>query len=123
AAASPPLFAGRAKRYTVFDDASKTVTFDESQTICASPASDWSSRRPRPSFVSQSRPDAPDISADPAGPRSAPDGKRRFVNLILAVIPSGSGAASASCSASGRALGGGVGPPLRAATASAAPPA
>ena len=81
------------------------------QTIWTSPASDWSSIRPRPSFVSQSRPEAPDISAEPVWPRSAPDGKRLFVNVTRAVTPSGVGAASASWIAWSSGFGGGVGPP------------
>ncbi len=65
------------------------------QTICASPASDWSSMRP-PSLESQSRPEAPDISAEPTLPSSAPEGKSLFVNLIRAVMPAGAGAVRAS---------------------------
>ena len=51
-----------------------------SQRIWTSPASDWSSIRPRPSPVSHSRPEAPVISAEPVWPRSAPDGNRLLVN-------------------------------------------
>ncbi len=65
-------------------------------TICASPAFDWSSIRPRPSFVSHRRPDAPDISAEPTCPKRAPDGNSLFVNVTRAVTPSAGFAASAS---------------------------
>ena len=80
--------------------------------------------RPRPSFVTHSRPEAPDISAEPALPSSAPEGKSLFVNVIRAVIPSGAGAARASWIACASGFGGGVGPlPPLAATAIAAPAA
>src|ERR1700732_2407949 len=79
-------------------------------TIWTSPALDCSSTRPRPSFVSQSRPDAPVISAEPVCPRSAPEGKRLFVNVICAVTPSGAPAESASWIAWARGFGGRRGP-------------
>ena len=87
----------------MFDDASYTVTFVSFQTICASPASDCSSRRPPFAFI-QSRPVAPVISAEPAWPVSAPDGKRLFVKVIRAVTPVGSAAPSASWIACGERL-------------------
>src|SRR6185436_2408168 len=83
-----------------------------------------SSSRPRPSFVAHRRPEAPDISAEPTCPVMAPEGKSLFVNLILAVTPSGAWPASESCNASASGFGGGVDPlPPLAATAIAAPPA
>src|SRR5439155_5074225 len=103
--------AGSLTRYTVFDEGSYTVSCVKFHPIWASPASDWSSSRPRPSLVIQSRPEAPFISADPALPRSEPEGKRLLVNAIRAVIPCGSEAVSASWTASANGFGGGVGPP------------
>jgi hypothetical protein len=63
------------------------------------------------------------MSAEPAAPSSEPDGKRLFVNLMRAVMPSGAGAASASWIASPSGFGSGVGPLPPAATAMAALPA
>ena len=105
----------------MFDEASYTLTVEPFQTICASPASDWSSIRPRPSFVAHSRPLASDIRAEPALPSNAPDGKSLFVNFTRAVMPAGAGAASASLIALSSGFAGGTGPPPRAATAIAAP--
>ena len=99
------------------------LTVEESQTIWTSPASDWSSMRPLPSPVSQSRPDAPERSADPAFPSRAPEGISLFVNAILAVTPFGFGAESASWIAWSSGFGGGVGPPPSAASAITVPPA
>ena len=83
-----------------------------SETICASPASDWSSSRRWPSLVSQSRPDAPESSGEPAAPASDPSAlepSRLFVNWIRAVTPSTGAAESASWTACESGSGGGVG--------------
>ena len=95
--------------YAVFDDASYTETFDLLHTICASPASDCSSSRP-PSWFAQRRPVALDISAEPACPVSAPDGKSVFVKPMSALTPSGAWPASASCTACASGFGCGVAP-------------
>src|SRR5581483_5078656 len=117
-------FAGSVSSYTVFDEASYAVTRCLFQTIWTSPASDCSSSRPRPSSVAQRRPVAPERSAEPAAPVSAPEGNSLFVNVISALMPCGLVPLSASCNACASGFGGGVGPPPRAATASAAlPPA
>ncbi len=79
--------------------------------------------RPRPSFVAQSRPVAPDIKAEPTLPSSAPEGKSLFVNLTRAVIPPGAVEERASWMAWSSGFAGGVGPPPPAATAIAATPA
>src|SRR5262249_54289142 len=84
--------------------------------------SDWSSMRPRPSLVSQRRPDAPDISAEPTCPNRAPDGNSLFVNVTRAVTPSGGFAPSASAIAWSSGLAGGGEPLPPAATAIAARP-
>src|SRR5436309_3470472 len=102
------LDAGSVSLYTVFDDASKTLTCVGLHTTCTSPASDCSSIRPCPSFVIQRRPEAPERSADPALPKSALEGRRLFVKVTRAVTPAGCGAASASCSASASDFGGGA---------------
>ena len=62
------------------------------------------------------------MSAEPTWPSSAPVGKSRFVNLIRAVTPAGSGAARPSWIACGSGLGGRLGPLPPAAMAIAVPP-
>ena len=119
---APDVSCGRSNVYAVFDDASKSVAFVSFQVSCTSPASDCSSRRP-PFGFHQSRPVAPDMSAEPAWPTSAPEGKSLFVKVIRAVTPSGFAAASESCAACASGFAGGVAPPPPwAATATTAPP-
>ena len=62
------------------------------------------------------------MSGEPTWPTRAPDGNSLFVNLILAVTPCGSEAASPSWIACARGFAGGVGPVPRAATAIVVPP-
>jgi len=95
---APVLSFGRSKVYAVFDDASKRVAFVSFHVSCTSPASDCSSRRP-PFGFHHSRPVAPDISAEPTWPTSAPEGKSLFVKVIRAVTPSCFAPASESCAA------------------------
>ena len=77
---------------------------------------------PPAAVVRQPEPaEPPDISAEPALPSSAPDGKSLFVKVMRAVTPSRAAPASASWIASASGFGGGVGPPPPlAATATAA---
>src|SRR5439155_5212626 len=83
---------GSGNVYTVFEELSQIVTWSLLQRIWASPASDCSSIRPRPSGLHQSRPEPPEVSAEleaPGVPASAPEGKRLFVKCTRAVIPAG----------------------------------
>ena len=79
-----------------------------SEVICASPESDCSSRRRRPSFVSHRRPSAPEVSAEEV-PGSEPEGSRLFLNVMRAVRPSWLGALIASLIAWASAFGRGDG--------------
>jgi hypothetical protein len=67
-----------------------------SATTCASPASDCSSSRTRPSSASHTRPVAPVSSGEALSCGSEPEGNRLFVNLIRAVTPCTGVAVSAS---------------------------
>ena len=93
----------------MFEELSKSVICLPSEVICASPESDCSSRRRRPSFVSHRRPSAPEVSAEEV-PGSEPEGSRLFLNVMRAVRPSWLGALIASLIAWASALGAGTGP-------------